>query len=695
MEPISLGSYSHAPVVSPWLTVLLEWEQRQQQQQQQVLCGGQAAAKRARVAQSARTTDYLLEGGGARSVAQAAPRPRAPPPPPPPRRGRSLSGGSDASIKERQSGGCDARIAAAGGAPQHCFSITYAFSEAVKASTSPAASAAFVHQFYHAIVSGRERAVALAEVRLASARAAGASRARLVELLGDLAAAHAGGLVAAPSPFDEPEGARAAEATSAPPLPAPCSAGNSFALALARALDLLDPRDVGDWRASTPAALAALASGRASSSSSSSLSVSASASLASASTATSSPSTSLLDPRELRVRLSIGPSKGTTVSLAEMLTKPPEWFVATMADFGASNAKALSALRRDPLSFGEWLRGREGQAGLRSAAKLFSQMRAVSPAWVALDVTTAMETCSLSGFADEEGISLPSSSSAAATRGSGGGSGAVFFDEDDDGNPMRTDEIAGSVDGEMRIGGDEDREGERQAAANDGAQRRPVLLSSPPSRNTSTACSSSSLPSRDDISEALDAMRLSAEQRRTILSLRRDYLRARRAAAATRAEALSTLRGLLLLAHSPSPAKKAQTPKRDDSGSVEENGFVRNTSNRSERTATTASQQQQQQQRNQQQAPRRTATCANDIGRGAYAKALAAAAALSAAAAADAKAETEISVRTSSAVSRAQGATYNGLIFPRAHCVASLAELVAEQAGEPPAEAFLTGALMI
>lgn len=52
MEPISLGSYSHAPVVSPWLTVLLEWEQRQQQQQQ-VLCGGQAAAKRARVAQSA------------------------------------------------------------------------------------------------------------------------------------------------------------------------------------------------------------------------------------------------------------------------------------------------------------------------------------------------------------------------------------------------------------------------------------------------------------------------------------------------------------------------------------------------------------------------------------------------------------------------------------------------------------------
>ena len=90
------------------------------------------------------------------------------------------------------------------------------------------------------------------------------------------------------------------------------------------------------------------------------------------------------------MRLSVGPSKGTTVSLAEMLAKPPEWFIATMGDFGAANAKALSALRADPASFGDWLRGREGQAGLRSAARLFSEMRAFTPVWVASDVTTAL-----------------------------------------------------------------------------------------------------------------------------------------------------------------------------------------------------------------------------------------------------------------------------------------------------------------
>ena len=74
------------------------------------------------------------------------------------------------------------------------ISKTRAGSASASAAAAAAAKAsAVVYHFYHAIVNGRERAVALAEVRIASARAAGASRMRLVELLGDLAAAHAGG----------------------------------------------------------------------------------------------------------------------------------------------------------------------------------------------------------------------------------------------------------------------------------------------------------------------------------------------------------------------------------------------------------------------------------------------------------------------------------------------------------------------
>ena len=559
---------------------------------------------------------------------------------------------------------------------------TSSSSSSVASANAANSASAAVHHFYHAIVNGRERAVALAEVRIASARAAGSSRTRLVELLGDLAAAHAGGVLAG---------------SPTPPAPAPpsSSAADSRALVLARALDLIHPRDEWDWRASTPAALAALATGRASVSSmsfgisrNSSIS-SLSSPLAAASLSSPSPSTSsssLLDPRELRVRLSVGPSKGTVVSLAEMLSKPADWFIATMADFGASNAKALSALRRDPAAFGEWLRGREGQSGLRSAAKLNSQLRAFTPAWAASDVATAMETCSLSGFADEEGRYL--SCSSAAARGSGGG--VSCDDGDDDGDddsdnatgvdPSDVDDEDGEdVDDEwtrVSEGGEgegEEAEGERRggtsAPRRQRQRRRPSSSTAPPA----APAPASSLPSRDELSVVLEAMCLSAEQRRGVVELRRDYLRARRAAAQSRAGALATLRGLLLLA----PQEKRNAVKGDnntDDSEYNNNQNSNSTSNRSSRRGSSGT--------------------ANDIGRGAYARALAASAALSAAAAADARAETELSIRVSSMVTRAQGAIYNGLVYPRAHCVSWFAELVAEQAGEPPAEAILSGAVV-
>ena len=600
------------------------------------------------------------------------------------------------------------------------ISKTRAGSASASAAAAAAAKAsAAVDHFYHAIVNGRERAVALAEVRIASARAAGASRMRLVELLGDLAAAHAGGGLSgsSPSPFD-------GQHDGAPPLPpappaVPSSSSSSSssasaasrALVLSRALDLIDPRDEWDWRASTPAALAALATGRAaalsgrsrSRSGGGSLSSFAAASLSSSAEASSSPpsssSSSLLDPRELRVRLSVGPSKGHVVSLAEMLSKPADWFIATMGEFGAATARALSRLREDPAAIGEWLGGREGQSGLRHASRLCSELRAFSPAWVASDVATAMETCMLSGFADEEGhyLSSSSSSAAAAAGGGGGVSDADGGDGDDRDNAIREDLSdledtgGGDVDAEgISGGGEKGGEGgegaegeERRGNTSARRRRRPRRPSSSASAASPPAPSaSSSLPSRAELSVVLEAMCLSEEQRRTVVGLRRIYLRKRRAAAQARAEALATLRGLLLLA----PEKDAECGGGGgDKGSAD---GTNNNQGRSEKAgAPTAAETPTQQQ------ARGRRGAANDIGRGAYVRALAAAATLSAAAAADAWAETEITIRVSSMCTRAQGAIYNGLVYPRPHCVPSFAELVAEQAGEPPAEAILSGAV--
>ena len=597
------------------------------------------------------------------------------------------------------------------------ISKTRAGSASASAAAAAAAKAsAAVYHFYHAIVNGRERAVALAEVRIASARAAGASRMRLVELLGDLAAAHAGGGLSgsSPSPFDGRHDGAPPLPPAPPAVPSSSSSSSSAsaasrALVLSRALDLIDPRDEWDWRASTPAALAALATGRAaalssrSRSSGGSLSSSfAAASLSSSAEASSSPpsssSSSLLDPRELRVRLSVGPSKGHVVSLAEMLSKPADWFIATMGEFGAATARALSRLREDPAAIGEWLGGREGQSGLRHASRLCSELRAFSPAWAASDVATAMETCMLSGFADEEGHYLSSSScSAAAAAGGGGGvSDADGGDGDDRDNAIRDersdleDTGGGDVDAEGISGGGEEgglggegAEGEERRGNTSARRRRRRRPSSSASAASPPAPSaSSSLPSRAELSVVLEAMCLSEEQRRTVVGLRRIYLRKRRAAAQARAEALATLRGLLLLA----PEKDAECGGGGgDKGSAD---GTNNIKGRSEKAgAPTAAETPTQQQ------ARGRRGAANDIGRGAYVRALAAAAALSAAAAADAWAETEISIRVSSMCTRAQGAIYNGLVYPRPHCVPSFAELVAEQAGEPPAEAILSGAV--
>ena len=725
----SLGSNSHAPVVSP-LAMLLERDQMQQQQQQSPTGGG---SKRARVAPST----SIPSRPEAPSAAQAQPaRPFAPPPPPPPpppspRRLSPPAEGSDAVAEEEMpSGSGDAGIVAGNDRQRRQRSSTSTAvipkMRAGSASASAAAAAAAkasaaVYHFYHAIVNGRERAVALAEVRIASARAAGASRMRLVELLGDLAAAHAGGGLSgsSPSPFDGlhdgapplPPAPQAAPSSSSSSSSAAASAA-SCALVLSRALDLIDPRDEWDWRASTPAALAALATGRAAALSSRSRSGSgggslsssfAAASLSSSAEASSSPPSSsfssLLDPRELRVRLSVGPSKGHVVSLAVMLSKPADWFIATMGEFGAATARALSRLREDPAAIGEWLGGREGQSGLRHAARLCSELRAFSPAWAASDVATAMETCMLSGFADEEGHHLsPSSSSVAAAAGGGGGvSDADGGDGDDRDNAIREelsdleDTGSGDVDAEgISGGGEEGGEGgvgaageERRGITNARRRRRRQRPSSSASAASPPAPSaSSSLPSRAELSVVLEAMCLSEEQRRTVVGLRRIYLRKRRAAAQSRAEALATLRGLLLLA----PEKAAECGGGGgDKGSAD--GTNNNQCGSEKAGAPTAAETPRQQQ------ARGRRGAANDIGRGAYVRALAVAAALSAAAAADAWAETEISIRVSSMCTRAQGAIYNGLVYPRPHCVPSFAELVAEQAGEPPAEAILSGAV--
>jgi len=173
----------------------------------------------------------------------------------------------------------------------------------------------------------------------------------------------------------------AARATAAPP----AALGAALAAALAArgglrrdrapALDrrarvraLLHPVNAADWGASSPAAAAALASGGGG---------------------------AVSDLSTLAVALDVGPCAGSTVALDAMLTSwSRAMFEATHAHFGARNAAVGGG-----------------------CPTLFKQMRCFTAAWAAADPDSAMEACSLSGFADVGATKFLGGENAASRRG--------------------------------------------------------------------------------------------------------------------------------------------------------------------------------------------------------------------------------------------------------------------------------------
>ena len=280
----------------------------------------------------------------------------------------------------------------------------------------------------------------------------------------------------------------------------------------------------------------------------------------------------------LRVRATVGPAAGRVFSLADLTGGAAldagafgAHYVATLeATVAALGLDALAACARGAAA----ARAALAPTGVREAARLFSEGRAFVVAWVATDAPTTHRVAL-------EGPSL----------------------------------AAGPSDGAPSDGS------AATAARADGTPSGGTPPPPPPPPVTGPSCG---------LDAALDVLAFTRPQRAAIVAERRGLLTALRAARATQAASLATLRATLLTR-----------------GALDGRAFV---------------------------------------------SAVDAAAALAGAVRAEAAATSAFCARVGGVLTPVQGGLYTALCFPRSAACDALAETVAMRAGEPPAGAVLAGA---